>query len=253
VAARPCSIRVRILLPLLLAAAACSAQSSPPSNETGAAFTRTGQVIAMSGGEGGAANACFSCHGLDGAGDGISTPRLTGLDAGYLQKQMEDYANDVRQDAVMTEVARWLDDGDRRAVSAWYAALPAPAAHGPAGPAPAIYLNGDPARGVAACAACHGVDGQGVGSGNPAIAAQPAAYTIDQLRRWKTARRRNDPRGVMAKAVAGLTDDEISRIAAWLQTLPAAPPPDTAVASASAAAAASARPAASRGARRPDR
>lgn len=247
-AAPPCSIRVRALLFLLLATAACS-----PSNETGAAFTRTGQVIAMSGGEGGAANACFSCHGLDGGGDGISTPRLAGLDSGYLQKQMEDYANRVRQDDTMFEVARWLDASDRRAVAAWYAGLPAPPARGPAGPAPGIFLRGDPTRGVAACASCHGVDGLGVGSGNPAIAAQPAAYTIDQLRRWKTAKRRNDPRGVMAEAVAGLTDDEIVRIAAWLQTAPAAPRPDTAVASASVAASASARPAASRGERRPDR
>jgi cytochrome c553 len=102
---------VRALVPslLLLAAAGCS----PATNETGAAFTRTGQIIAMSGGEGGPANACFTCHGLDGGGDGVSVPRLAGLDSGYLQKQMEDYANDVRQNVVMTEVARWLDDGDR--------------------------------------------------------------------------------------------------------------------------------------------
>ena len=246
---RLCSIRVRALLFLPLAVAACS----PSTNETGAAFTRTGQIIAMSGGEGGAANACFSCHGLDGAGDGVSVPRLAGLDAGYLQKQMEDYANDVRQDRVMTEVARWLDDGDRRAVSAWYASLSAPARTGAAGSAPAIYLRGDPTRRVAACASCHGVDGIGVGSGNPAIAAQPAAYTIEQIRRWKTAERRNDPRGVMARAVAGLSDAETSQIAAWLETLPAAPPPDIGVASASAAASAAARQAASRGARRPDR
>lgn len=246
---RLCSIRVRALLILLPAMAACS----PGANETGAAFTRTGEVIAMSGGEGGAANACFSCHGLDGAGDGVSVPRLAGLDAGYLQKQMEDYASEVRRDTVMTEVARWLDDGDRRAVSAWYASLPAPATTGAAGPAPAIYLTGDPSRGVAACASCHGVDGLGVGSGNPAIAAQPAAYTIEQIRRWKTAERRNDPRGVMAEAVAGLTDAETGRIAAWLETLPAAPPPDSGAASASAAVSAPARPAASRGVRRPDR
>ena len=134
VGARPCSIDVRAFLLLLPALAACSA----PTNETGAAFTRDGQIIAMGGGEGGAANACFSCHGLDGAGDGVSVPRQAGLDSGYLQKQMEDYANDVRQDPVMSEVARWLDDGDRRAVSAWYAALPPPPVAGPPGPAPAI-------------------------------------------------------------------------------------------------------------------
>lgn len=242
-------MRVRAFLLILLATTACT----PSTNETGAAFTRTGQVIAMSGGEGGATNACFSCHGLEGEGDGVSVPRLAGLDAGYLQKQMEDYANETRRDPVMTEVARWLDDGDRRAVSAWYASMPAPTTPGVAGPAPAIYLTGDHSRGVAACAGCHGPDGRGVGSGNPAIAAQPAAYTIEQIERWKTAKRRNDPRGVMAEAVAGLTDAETRRIAVWLETLPAAQPPDTGVASASAAASESARPAASRGKRRPDR
>src|SRR5690606_31899172 len=133
-----------------------------------------------------ASNACFSCHGLDGAGDGVSVPRLAGLDAGYLQKQMTDYANGTRRDEVMKEVARWLDDGDRRAVSAWYASLPAPQTTAPTGPTPSLWLRGDPARGVAACAACHGEDGRGVGPGNPAVAAQPAAYTREQLRRWKT-------------------------------------------------------------------
>ena len=247
--ARPCSIDVRAFLLLLPALAACSA----PTNETGAAFTRDGQIIAMSGGEGGAANACFSCHGLDGAGDGVSVPRLAGLDAGYLQKQMEDYANDVRQDPVMSEVARWLDDGDRRAVAAWYAALPPPRGAGSAGPAPAIYRDGATERGVIACASCHGETGLGVGRGNPAIAGQPAAYTLEQLRRWKTAERRNDPRGVMADAVAGLSEAEMRTIAAWLETLPTAPPPASDAASASAASAAAARPEASRGTRRPGR
>ena len=83
-----CSLRVRFsaLILLLSPLAACA----PPPNETGAAFTETGQIIAMGGGEGGSANACFSCHGLEGEGDGVSVPRLAGLDAGYLQKQMED-------------------------------------------------------------------------------------------------------------------------------------------------------------------
>ena len=132
-------VRVLVLPLLLLPLVACA----PPSNETGAAFTQTGEIIAMGGGEGGPANACFTCHGLDGAGDGVSVPRLAGLDAGYLQKQMEDYAKDVRQDVVMREVARWLDDGDRRAVAQFYADMPAPPARAPASPPPAIYLIGD--------------------------------------------------------------------------------------------------------------
>lgn len=211
----------------------------------GEAFTADGQIIAMGGGDGGPANACFSCHGPDGAGDGVSTPRLAGLDAGYLQKQLGDYADGTRPDPLMGPIAKWLDDGDRRAVAAWYAAMPAPTGTRSATPPPAIYRTG--------CASCHGAEGQGLGPGNPAIAGQPAAYTLDQLRRWKRAERRNDPRGVMADAVAGLSEAEMRAIAAWLERAPTAPPPDTSAASASAAAAAAARPAASRGTRRPDR
>lgn len=207
----------------------------------------------MGGGEGGPSVACFSCHGLDGAGDGISVPRLAGMDVGYLQKQLSDYANDLRADPVMTPIARWLDDDDQRAVAAWYAAMPAPAPTRPAGPPPAIYLSGDRERRVPACASCHGSDGLGVGPGNPAISGQPAAYTLDQLRRWKRAGRRNDPRSVMTDAVARLTDAELSTIAAWLEHAPTARPPATDAASVSAAEAASAGSAASRGPRRPGR
>ncbi len=239
-------------VPALLALAALAA-CSPASNDTGAAFTATGEIIAMGGGEGGPANACFSCHGLDGAGDGVSVPRLAGLDAGYLQKQLSDYAEDRRADLVMTPIARWLDDDDQRAVAAWYAAMPAPPSTAPATPPPTIYLSGDAGRGVTACAACHGAAGQGLGAGNPAIAGQPAAYTLDQLRRWKTAKRRNDPRGVMADAVAGLSEVEMRTIAAWLEGAPTAPPPASDAASASASGAVAAGSAASRGPRRPGR
>lgn len=240
------------LIPALLALTALTA-CSPASNDTGAAFTATGEIIAMGGGEGGPANACFSCHGLDGGGDGVSVPRLAGLDAGYLQKQLSDYAEDRRADPVMTPIARWLDDGDQRAVAARYAAMPPPPSTPRAAAPPDIYLNGAPARGVTACASCHGADGQGLGAGNPAISGQPAAYTLEQLRRWKTAKRRNDPRGVMADAVAGLSETEMRTIAAWLEHAPSAPPPASDAASASAAGAAAARPEASRGARRPGR
>ena len=241
------------LIPALLALAAAATACSPATNRTGETFTAGGEIIAMGGGEGGPANACFSCHGLDGAGDGVSVPRLAGLDAGYLQKQLADYAEGRRADPVMSPIARWLDDADQRAVAAWYAAMPPPSSTPGRAAPPDIYLTGAPARGVAACADCHGADGQGLGAGNPAISGQPAAYTLEQLRRWKTAERRNDPRSVMTDAAAGLTGTEMQTIAAWLEHAPSAPRPASDAASASAAGAAVARPEASRGARRPGR
>lgn len=225
------------LLPLL-AAAACS-----PLDERDP-FTSDGRVIAMSGGDGGAANACFTCHGLEGQGDGVSAPRLAGMDAGYLQKQLADYAAGLRADPVMGPIAKRLDHDDQRAVAAWYASLPAPTRAASALPAPAAW---------ASCASCHGAAGEGVGRANPALAGQPSAYTLDQLKRWKRAERRNDPRNVMRDAVAGLDEAQMAAIADWLETSPAAPPPRSDAASASASSAAAARPAASRGERRPDR
>ena len=238
-------------IPVILAAVIVVA-CSPVDRRAAETFSASGEIIAMSGGDGGPANACFSCHGLDGAGDGVSVPRLAGLDAGYLQKQLADYALRTRPDPVMSPVARWLDDDEQHAVAVWYATLPDPSAR-PSAPPPAIWREGAPERGVAACASCHGAGGEGLGEGNPAVHGQPAAYTLDQLQRWKRGERRNDPLGVMSDAVAGLTDAEMRTIAAWLETAPSAPPPASAAASGSASAAVPEGSAASRGPRRPGR
>ena len=234
---------------LTLLAGGCSL----PSNETGEALTRSGELVAMSGGDGGAANACFTCHGLDGMGDGVSVPRLAGLDAGYLQKQMEDYAADLRHDDAMTRIAARLDQRQRRAVAAFYADMPAPAPNAVASAPPAIWLSGDTSRGVTACSTCHGVDGLGVGAGNPAVAGQPAAYTVEQIGRWRNGKRRNDARGVMAQAVAGLSEAEAAAIGRWLERQPVSPAPGSDAASVSAAASAAARPAPLHEAHRPGR
>lgn len=226
---------------------------SLPSNETGEALTRTGEGVAMSGGDGGAANACFTCHGLDGMGDGVSVPRLAGLDAGYLQKQMEDYATDFRHDDAMTRIAARLDQRQRRAVAAFYADMPAVASTSVATPPPAVWLRGDASRGVTACATCHGADGLGVGPGNPAVAGQPAAYTIEQINRWQTGKRRNEARGVMAQAVATLSESEAAAIGRWLERQPVSRAPGSDAASVSAAASAAARPAPLHEAHRPGR
>lgn len=238
---------------LLLLLATVLAACERPVSQTDAALSATGRVVAMSGGAGGAANACFACHGLDGEGDGVSVPRLAGLDAGYLQKQMEDYASGIRPDPAMTAVAKALSDNDRRAVSAYYASLPPKASDAAPTPAPALWSQGDPPRGLVPCAACHGAQGQGVGRGQPVLAAQPAAYTREQLERWRAGKRRNDARAAMTDIARKLTSEEIAALAAWLERQPASPAPASDAASASAAAAAAGRSAASREGRRLDR
>lgn len=192
---------------VLLALTASCGPVAPPS-------PAEGEVIAFGGGPGGAGDACFSCHGFAGRGEGV-IPRLSGLEAGYLQKQLRDYADGDRADATMGPIARRLADGDARAVAAYYASRDP--ALGATGAAPAIYANGAPERGVRACARCHGARGEGRGLANPAIAGQPRAYTIEQLRRFQRSVRRNDPGDVMGRAARPLTEEEIEAIATYLE------------------------------------
>src|SRR3546814_7902001 len=98
----------------------------------------------LSVGDAGAAYACFTCHGLDGRGDGAGAPRLAGLGLGYLNRQLEDYATGRRRHPEMELIAKRLSPDHRQAVSAHYASLSyAPQGTTTRTPAPRLYVDGD--------------------------------------------------------------------------------------------------------------
>lgn len=202
-----------------LLAGLVSACDAPPRTDP---FRQSGEVIAFGGGDGGAPAACFTCHGLKGEGDGRLTPRLAGLDAGYLQRQLDDYANGRRDHVPMRQVVRRLSPEDRAKVSAYYAALaiPVPMQPRPTGTGGDLYRKGDPARGLVACAQCHGADGEGGGAGNPALGRQPAAYLEAQLTAWRSGKRYNDPLGEMRLISRRLSTDEVGAVASYAAALP---------------------------------
>lgn len=206
---------------LLLLAAGC-ARIDPSGQEQ---FTATGQLIALSGGEAGASNACFTCHGLDGLGNGAGAPRLAGLDVGYLERQLRAYADGRRQHPQMSWIAKRLTPSEHLAVADHYADMSyRPASYQIPVPAHPLYLRGDPARGLQACAACHGLAGQGVGPANPAIGGQPAPYLAEQMERWRHSKRRSDPGNVMLRISQLLTEQEVAALAAYSAHLPGAVP-----------------------------
>lgn len=78
------------------------------------------------------------------------------------------------------------------------------------------------------CASCHGAAGQGdVALQAPALAGQRAAYLERQLHNFKSGIRGADAAdtlGAQMKAMAAtLSDEDIPLVAAWLESLPAAP------------------------------
>jgi cytochrome c553 len=180
-----------------------------------------GELIAMSGGEGGARYACVSCHGPRGEGNGFDAPRLAGLPAGYLQKQLEDHAAGLRPHAVMRDAARFLDSHERVRVANHYAALPPQALPPATEEAIAAATLGLYAS---ACQPCHGVEGVGTVNGPP-LNAQPAFYLSQQLQDWQVSKRRNDGNHVMLKAAQQLKPEQIRQLSLYLARTPLAPIP----------------------------
>lgn len=182
-------------------------------------YGRSGELIAMSGGEGGARYACVTCHGARGEGNGFDAPRLAGLPSGYLQKQMEDYAAGLRAHAVMRDVARFLDSHERVLVANHYAAMPVQALQ------PATEERADPAAAMlyaSACQPCHGPQGSGSAHGPP-LNAQPAFYLAQQLQDWQASKRRTDGHHAMLKAAQQLSAVEVKQLSLYLAGIPARP------------------------------
>ena len=77
----------------------------------------------------------------------------------------------------------------------------------------------DPVAGkakAAMCASCHGPLGMSQLPNAPHLAGQPAIYTAEQLRNYRSGKRQNEVMAVMAKP---LTDDEIDNLAAWYASI----------------------------------
>jgi cytochrome c553 len=77
----------------------------------------------------------------------------------------------------------------------------------------ALYTNGDAARNITACVACHGAAGKSTIGQNPSLAGQHEAYIHKQLVNFKGPERNNPVMTTIAKA---MTEDDIKNVAAYL-------------------------------------
>ncbi|MDF9617089.1 c-type cytochrome [Pseudomonas entomophila] len=186
------------------------------------AHAADGQKIFNQGGQNPAAMACLGCHGADGKGIAAAGfPRLAGLPAGYLAKQLHDFRSASRKQAVMEPLAKALDDAEIDAVSAYLSALPAEAAPDQrrqqiaTNPVARLALYGDWSRQIPGCVQCHGPGGSGVGEHFPPLAGQPAGYLVAQLNAWRDGSRSNDPNQLMVNVAKAMTDAEVKAVAEY--------------------------------------
>lgn len=195
-------------------------------NTAGAVNLEAGKDIVLQG-NGKGAIACVTCHGAQGAGKAAPMyPRLAGLDAGYLAKQLRDYQRGTRKNVVMQPIAQALAPAEITDVTAYFAAQRPLASKAIIIAEPELVARGARLavsgfwdKDIPACISCHGPNGRGVGANFPALAGQHPRYIARQLNAWRAGTRANDPQGLMQGIARRLPADDITAVSVYFASL----------------------------------
>lgn len=175
-----------------------------------------------------ATQVCAVCHGTDGNSATPINPNLAGQHPEYTVKQLTNFKAQgdkpaERANAVMAGMVANLSADDMSNLAAYFASQKpkARAARDPelAKLGQAIYRGGTVAKGVAACASCHGPNGAGIPAQFPRLSGQYAEYTEAQLKAFRVGERANDSNRMMRVIAAKLSDREIKAIADYVAGL----------------------------------
>jgi cytochrome c553 len=163
---------------------------------------------------------CVSCHMPDGNSPDPSIPRNAAQSAAALYKQLQDFKSGARVNEIMTPIAAELDNKAITDVAAFYGRLVRGDLDRP-GTAPFVgadlvnlISNGDIARGVPPCSACHGTQAGGPIE-TPTLSGQYAPYLEAQLKAFASAQRHNDIYHRMRSVASKLTATEIKLISIY--------------------------------------
>lgn len=169
---------------------------------------------------------CTGCHGERGASQQGWIPTLAGINGLVIYKQLADFRSQTRLSGPMTAIAQCLSERDSADLAAYFSALPgiqhnesvrAPkfeTSYRAKDPIRRLVFAGDPKRGIAACATCHGPGGYRVGA--PVLNGQNAAYIEQQLNNFAQGSRRNDMNVPMRTIAAMLSSEEVHQLAQTL-------------------------------------
>lgn len=165
---------------------------------------------------------CAACHSADGNSQLSANPKLAGQHEDYLYKQLREFkgwngAKPVRENAVMSAMVAGLEEADMKGLAKHFASFELK-------PEPAknletielgqkIWRAGIAAKGVPACAACHGPAGTGLPAQYPRLSGQFAEYTEAQLKAFRDGGRENDPNRMMRMIALKMTDAEMKAVA----------------------------------------
>lgn len=166
---------------------------------------------------------CAACHGVKGHSVSPTFPNLAAQSSPYLQLQLKAFKDQSRADpdaqAYMWGMAAQLSDDRIKELADYYSAQPAAA--GKPGNSVLItqgkqlFAEGVPAKGIPACATCHGANAEGLAV-FPRLAGQHAPYLLKQLLVIQNVLRTAP---VMHGVVKDLTKEQMQAVVAYLESI----------------------------------
>lgn len=165
---------------------------------------------------------CTGCHNEDGNSTTPEFPKLAGLDAVYIAKQIKDFKNDKRVSEIMGPMANQIPEKDIGFLASYFSKQKRSAGvvtdSKLAAQGQQIFDDGILSSAVPACSGCHGEKGEGTEK-FPRLAGQHTVYLIAQMNSFKNAVRNNDARKVMRAITMRMTDQEIKAAAEYITSL----------------------------------
>jgi len=206
---------MRIIMALLVFAAVCQIAPGIAAEQGAKPDPAQGQQLVT--------KVCAACHAADGNSASPANPVLAGQHADYIAKQLANFKSGERKNPVMLGMATPLSVADMKNIGAYFEGQK-PKASSARNPelvkvGQQIYRGGVAAKGIAACASCHGPNGAGIPAQFPRVAGQFSEYTVVQLQAFRSGERSNDPSKMMSATAAKLSDFEIKAVAEYIAGL----------------------------------
>jgi cytochrome c553 len=165
--------------------------------------------------------ACMACHGAAGNSTISQNPKLSAQHETYTIKQLKDFTGPQRKNAIMTPIAKGLNEQDMADVAAYLSrqtSKPNAARNKDTVElGKQIYRGGIASKNVPACAACHGPAAAGIPGMYARLAGQHQDYTSGQLVKFRTGERANSEQ--MTAIAKRMSDDEIQAVSDYIAGL----------------------------------
>ncbi len=126
---------------------------------------------------------CKACHGANGGGVAPAIPHLAAQRERYLLESLKEYMEGKRTHAALKDMTTKMSEADLRNVAAYFASLP-PVANAAV---PDVRQSSPFEQGkklAAACASCHGEDGNAKAPGTPSLAGQQPHYLVAAIQEY---------------------------------------------------------------------